>query len=78
MHIKATGQITLSAAFFQWLTPAVSERAENRNAKACWLKIPLTSCDRVGCWHGDITVDSIASNFHRLCDEIGGSQHSFI
>ena len=48
MHIKATGQITLSAAFFQWPTTATNGRAESRNAfNACWLEIPLASCDRV-------------------------------
>ena len=47
MHIKATGQITLSAAFFQCLTTAANERAESHNAMACWLEIPLVSCDRV-------------------------------
>ena len=47
MHIKATGQITLSAAFFQCLTTAANERAESRNAKACWPDIPLASCNLV-------------------------------
>ena len=47
MHIKATGQITLSAAFFQWLTTAANKKVKNRNAKACWLEISLTSYSRV-------------------------------
>jgi len=37
MHIKATGQITLSAALLQWLTTAANGRAESHNA--CWLEI---------------------------------------